>query len=86
MSKAALNVRAKAEEALARHHRVPAADNRGAGSSEKPDEPYSHEMLAGDTLAAMDAAAGGVADIVGFSMGARIAIELCSPTQSGCGP
>ena len=35
-----------------------------------------YEMMAGDTLAAMDAGGGG-ADIVGFSMGARIAIELC---------
>ena len=34
-------------------------------------------MMARDTLAAMDAAGAGVADIVGFSMGARIAIELC---------
>ncbi len=63
--------------ALARHHRVLAADNRGAGSSDKPDEPYSYEMMAADTLAAMDAAGVVAADIVGFSMGARIAIELC---------
>jgi 3-oxoadipate enol-lactonase len=33
--------------------------------------------MAADTLAAMDAANVVVADIVGFSMGARIAIELC---------
>jgi len=64
-------------DALARHHRVLAADNRGAGSSDKPDEPYSYGMMAADTLAAMDAAGVAAADIVGFSMGARIAIELC---------
>jgi 3-oxoadipate enol-lactonase len=63
--------------ALARHHRVLAADNRGAGSSDKPDEPYSYGMMAADTLAAMDAAGVVAADSVGFSMGARIAIELC---------
>lgn len=63
--------------ALARHHRVLAADNRGVGSSDKPDEPYSYGMMAGDTLAAMDAVGASVADIVGVSMGARIAIELC---------
>ncbi len=63
--------------ALARHHRVLAADNRGAGSSDKPDGPYSYGMMAADTLAAMDAAGVVAADIVGFSMGARIAIELC---------
>jgi pimeloyl-ACP methyl ester carboxylesterase len=64
-------------DALARHHRVLAADNRGAGSSDKPDEPYSYGMMAADTVAAMDAAGVVAADIVGFSMGARIAIELC---------
>jgi 3-oxoadipate enol-lactonase len=64
-------------DALARHHQVLAADNRGAGSSDKPDESYSYGMMAADTLAAMDAAGVGAADIVGFSMGARIAIELC---------
>lgn len=64
-------------DALARHHRVLAADNRGAGSSDKPDEPYSYEMMAADTLAAIDAAGAPAADLVGVSMGARIAIELC---------
>lgn len=63
--------------ALARPHRVRATDNHGAGSSDKPDEPYSYEAMAADTLAAMDAAGVAAADIVGFSMGARIAIELC---------
>jgi 3-oxoadipate enol-lactonase len=64
-------------DALARHHRVLAADNRGAGSSDKPDEPYSYGLMAADTLAAMHAAGIAAADVVGFSMGARIAIELC---------
>ena len=64
-------------DALARHHRVLAADNRGVGLSDKPDEPYSYGVMAGDTLEAMDAAGVAAADIVGFSMGARIAVELC---------
>jgi len=68
-------------DALARHHRVLAADNRGVGSSDQPDEPYSYGMMAGDTLAAMDAVGAGGADIVGFSMGARIAIELALAHQ-----
>jgi pimeloyl-ACP methyl ester carboxylesterase len=63
-------------DALARHHQVLASDNRGAGASDKPDEPYSYGMMARDTLAAMDAAGVTVADIVGFSMGTRIAVEL----------
>ena len=71
-------------DALAQHHRVLAADNRGAGLSDKPDVPYSYEMMAADTLAAMDAAGVDTADIVGFSMGARIAIELCL-AQPGAG-
>ena len=64
-------------DALTRHHRVLAADNRGAGLSDKPDEPYSYAMMAADTLAVMDDAGVDEADIVGFSMGARIALELC---------
>jgi 3-oxoadipate enol-lactonase len=64
-------------DALAHHHRVLAADNRGAGLSDKPDEPYSYVVMAGDTLAAMDAASVAAADVVGFSMGARIAVEVC---------
>jgi 3-oxoadipate enol-lactonase len=63
-------------DALARHHRVLAPDNRGSGRSDKPDEPYSYDVMAGDTLAAMDAAGVSVADLVGFSMGTRIALEL----------
>jgi 3-oxoadipate enol-lactonase len=64
-------------DALAQHHRVLAADNRGAGLSDKPDAAYSYAMMKADTLAAMDDARVDAADIVGFSMGARIALELC---------
>jgi len=64
-------------DALAQRHRVLAVDNRGAGLSDKPDTPYSYSMMAADTLAAMDDAHVDIADIVGFSMGARIALELC---------
>jgi 3-oxoadipate enol-lactonase len=32
-------------DALARHHRVLAADNRGAGLSGEPDEPYSYAVM-----------------------------------------
>ena len=39
--------------------------------------PYSYAMMAADTVAAMDDAHVYVADIVGFSMRARIALELC---------
>jgi len=64
-------------DALARHHLVLAADNRGSGFSDKPDEPYSYALMAADTLAVMDDAGVEAADIVGFSMGACIALEFC---------
>ncbi|HUA45505.1 MAG TPA: alpha/beta hydrolase [Solirubrobacteraceae bacterium] len=67
-------------DALTQNHRVLAADNRGAGLSDKPDVPYSYAMMAADTLAVMDDARVDGADIVGFSMGTRIAIELCLAT------
>ena len=73
-------------DALARRHRVLAGDNRGAGSSQKPDAPYSYEMMARDTLAAMDAAGAAVADIVGLSMGLASRSSCASRTRSGCGP
>ncbi len=64
-------------DALARQHRVIAPDNRGAGLSDKPDEAYSYAMMSADALAVMDAAGVPSAHIVGFSMGASIALELC---------
>jgi 3-oxoadipate enol-lactonase len=64
-------------DALGRRHRVLAADNRGVGLSDKPDTPYSYSVMAADALVAMAAIDVAAADIVGFSMGARIAVELC---------
>jgi len=63
-------------EALARHHRVLAFDNRGAGRTDKPDEPYSIPQMAGDTAALMHALEFEPAHVVGISLGGRIALDL----------
>ena len=61
---------------LARTHRVLAFDNRGAGRTDKPDIPYSVEMMAADTAGLMTALDISGATVLGISMGGRIAMEL----------
>ncbi|MEZ4480398.1 MAG: alpha/beta hydrolase [Dehalococcoidia bacterium] len=63
---------------LAPRHRLLLVDVRGHGESEKPRQPgaYSLSLMASDVVAAMDAAGLGRADIMGYSMGAMIAMEL----------
>jgi len=51
-------------------------DNRGSGRSEKPDIPYSIEMMADDTAALMDGIGINRAHILGISTGSRIALSL----------
>jgi pimeloyl-ACP methyl ester carboxylesterase len=51
-------------------------DNRGAGRSDKPDAPYSIELMASDALGVMDAAGVTRAGVLGISLGGRIALEL----------
>ncbi len=63
-------------EGLAQKYRVVTFDNRGAGRSDKPDIPYSIEMMADDAIRLMDAVGAGRAHIIGISMGGRIALEL----------
>jgi 3-oxoadipate enol-lactonase len=61
---------------LAGGFRVIAFDNRGAGRSDKPDEPYSVELLADDALAAIDALGERPAHVAGFSLGGYVALTL----------
>ncbi|HKN96594.1 MAG TPA: alpha/beta fold hydrolase [Pseudonocardiaceae bacterium] len=61
---------------LAAHHRVLAFDNRGAGRSAKPREPYTVPMMADDTAGLIQAVGMAGADVMGLSLGGRIAIEL----------
>jgi 3-oxoadipate enol-lactonase len=59
-----------------RSHRVVAFDNRGAGRTDKPDAPYTIELMARDTAALMDVLNLDRASVLGISMGGRIALEL----------
>jgi pimeloyl-ACP methyl ester carboxylesterase len=61
---------------LVEGNRVIAFDNRGAGRSDKPDIPYSIEMMADDAVGLMDALRIERAHMVGISMGGSIALEL----------
>ena len=61
---------------LAERYRVLAFDNRGAGRTDKPDIPYSIEMMANDTVGLMDAVSIEHANVLGISLGGRIALAL----------
>jgi pimeloyl-ACP methyl ester carboxylesterase len=61
---------------LAAHHRVLAFDNRGAGRSGKPHEPYTVPMMADDTAGLIRAVGMAGAAVLGISLGGRIAMEL----------
>jgi pimeloyl-ACP methyl ester carboxylesterase len=61
---------------LAQRYRVLAFDNRGAGRTDKPDAPYSIEMMADDTAGLMSAVGIEYANILGISLGGRIALSL----------
>jgi pimeloyl-ACP methyl ester carboxylesterase len=63
-------------DALATHSQVIAFDNRGSGRSDKPDAPYTIELMAADALGVLDLLGVGHADILGMSLGGRIALEL----------
>jgi pimeloyl-ACP methyl ester carboxylesterase len=62
--------------ALARGAQVIALDNRGAGRTDKPDIPYSMEMMADDAAGLLDALGITQAHTLGISMGGRIALAL----------
>lgn len=62
--------------ALAKHFKVIAFDNRGAGRTDKPETEYSIEMFADDTAGLMDALNIKKAHIFAISMGGYIAQQL----------
>jgi 3-oxoadipate enol-lactonase len=62
--------------ALSAKYQVLAFDNRGAGRTDKPDIPYSIELMARDTAGLMRAVGITRAHVIGISMGGRIALEL----------
>jgi len=61
---------------FARRCRVVAFDNRGAGRTDKPDVPYTIELMAADTAALLDVLHLERVNVLGISMGGRIALEL----------
>ncbi len=61
---------------LVEKYQVVAFDNRGVGQTDKPDIPYSIEMMADDTAGLLNALGIEQAHILGTSMGGRIAVAL----------
>jgi 3-oxoadipate enol-lactonase len=61
---------------LAQRYQVIVFDNRGAGRTDKPDIPYSIEMMAEDTAELLKALTIERASLLGISMGGRIALDL----------
>jgi len=59
-------------EPLAKHFKVIRFDNRGAGKSDRPDEPYTMEMFADDTAGLMDHLEIDKAHVLGWSLGGMI--------------
>ena len=63
-------------EALSHEFQLVAFDNRGAGRSEKPAEPYTVHQMADDTAGLMDELGIHTAHVFGMSMGGMIAQEM----------
>ena len=63
-------------DSLAQKYKVLSFDNRGAGLTDKPDTPYSIEIMANDTACLIKAVNFNKANIIGISLGGRIALEL----------
>ncbi len=61
---------------LAEHFRVVTFDNRGVGDSDKPDIPYTLDMMADDTLGLMDGLGIERAHVLGHSLGGGIALFM----------
>ncbi|MEN6553671.1 MAG: alpha/beta hydrolase [Methanobacterium sp.] len=53
-------------------------DNRGTGRTDKPDEQYSFEMMAEDAVGLLGKLDIGNANVLGISMGSRIALVIAA--------
>ena len=62
--------------AVAAHHTVILMDSRGHGSSTRDARPYGYDLMADDVVALMDALKIPKADIVGWSDGGILGIDL----------
>lgn len=61
---------------FAKNYQVIAFDNRGAGRSDKPSTPYSMEIMAHDAVRLLDELGIAEANVLGISMGGRIALAF----------
>lgn len=61
---------------LVEHFKVITLDNRGVGQSDKPEGPYTAQMLAADTVGLLDALEIEKAIVTGHSMGGFVAQAL----------
>ena len=61
---------------FSQEYRVVAFDNRGTGRSDKPDIPYTMQMMAGDIAGLLEAIGIDAAHAYGVSMGGMIAQEF----------
>lgn len=61
---------------LARRYKVVVFDNRGVGRTDKPDIRYSIPMMSEDAAGLLAALGIGRANVLGVSMGGRIALDL----------
>jgi pimeloyl-ACP methyl ester carboxylesterase len=62
--------------AVAAHHTVILMDSRGHGRSTRDSRPYGYDLMADDVVALMDALKIEKADIVGWSDGAILGLDL----------
>ena len=62
--------------ALAKHHKVIVIDSRGHGRSTRDERPYSYDLMSDDVVALLDHLKIKQADIVGWSDGGIIGIDL----------
>ncbi len=67
---------ARSVPVLSKGFKVISFDNRGAGLTDKPDISYTIEMMAEDTAGLLGALDIKQADVLGVSMGGRIAMDL----------
>ena len=61
------------QDKLAREYRVIVLDNRGTGRSDKPEIPYTDEMMGGDVAGLLDVLGISSANVFGYSLGGMIA-------------